>query len=357
MNFPETEGIKYAGSKLKILPYIFEITKDIKFENVLDGFSGTTRVSQLFAKLGYKVTSNDISIWSKTFATAYLLNKRSPNYYADLIDHLNNLTPVRGWFSEHYGGEDNTKRKNPFQLKNMQKVDAIREEIDKINLDEIEKAVALTSLILALDTVDSTLGHYVSYLAEWSARSYKDITLKIPKLFANQQENNVFQDDIFNVIKNNSYDLAYFDPPYGSNNEKMPTSRIRYNSYYHIWTTLIKNDKPKLFGKANRREDSRDMVNNSVFEEVKKNEDGKFIAMLAIKKLIEETSAKYILLSYSSGGRASREELFDILNSNGKILKSMEIDYKKNVMSNMCWTNEWVNKDEKHLEYLFLIEK
>jgi adenine-specific DNA-methyltransferase len=63
------------------------------------------------------------------------------------------------------------------------------------------------------------------------------------------------------------------------------------------------------------------------------------------------------LLSYSSGGRASREELFDILNSNGKILKSMEIDYKKNVMSNMCWTNEWVNKDEKHLEYLFLIEK
>jgi adenine-specific DNA-methyltransferase len=111
MNFPETEGIKYAGSKLKILPYIFEITKDIKFENVLDGFSGTTRVSQLFAKLGYKVTSNDISIWSKTFATAYLLNKRSPNYYADLIDHLNNLTPVRGWFSEHYGGEDNTKRK------------------------------------------------------------------------------------------------------------------------------------------------------------------------------------------------------------------------------------------------------
>ncbi|MCJ7684808.1 MAG: DNA adenine methylase, partial [Desulfobacteraceae bacterium] len=48
-----TEGIKYAGSKLKILPYIIEIVKELSgVKNVLDGFSGSTRVSQTFAQLG-----------------------------------------------------------------------------------------------------------------------------------------------------------------------------------------------------------------------------------------------------------------------------------------------------------------
>ena len=67
---PHTEGIKYAGSKLKILPYIVEILSDLKrVEKVLDGFSGTTRVSQAFAQLGYDTTSSDISVWSEVFAT------------------------------------------------------------------------------------------------------------------------------------------------------------------------------------------------------------------------------------------------------------------------------------------------
>jgi len=37
------------------------------------------------------------------------------------------------------------------------KLDAIRDEIDKIAEDEIEKSVLLASLIFALDKVDSSL--------------------------------------------------------------------------------------------------------------------------------------------------------------------------------------------------------
>ncbi|MEK9194850.1 MAG: DNA adenine methylase, partial [Patescibacteria group bacterium] len=59
---PRTEGIKYAGSKLKILPYIIDILSELNgVKKVLDGFSGTTRVSQALAQLGYEVTSSDIS--------------------------------------------------------------------------------------------------------------------------------------------------------------------------------------------------------------------------------------------------------------------------------------------------------
>jgi adenine-specific DNA-methyltransferase len=354
---PSTQAIKYAGSKLKLLPQILDLVSGLEIATVLDGFSGSTRVSQAFAKLGFHTTTNDLSEWSKTLATCYLINQKSPKHYQPIIDHLNTLQGFDGWFSEHYGGDENNTKKRPFQLKNTRKLDAIREEIDRLNLDETEKAVVLTSLILALDKIDSTLGHFVAYLADWSPRSHQDLVLHVPELFICDGKNEVVQGDIFETIKNRQFDLAYFDPPYGSNNEKMPPSRVRYSSYYHIWTSVLKNDKPVLFGKVNRREDTRDSVAASVFEEFRKDEQGKFIAMEAIRKLIAETQARYILLSYSSGGRATKEELFSILNDSGKLIKAVEIDYKKNVMGAMRWTNEWINSDGKYKEYLFLMEK
>ncbi len=353
---PKTEGIKYAGSKLKILPYIFEMLNEVKgVESVLDGFSGTTRVSQALAQKGYTVSSNDISVWSEVFATCYLKSTKSIQYFQEIIEHLNNIEGKRGWFSDNYGGtEEDTKK--PFQLKNTRKLDAIREEIEIMQLPWNEKCVLLSSLILALDKVDNTMGHYVAYLSKWSPRSFNDLQLTVPRLFETSKEHRVIRNDIFNTVKDYSFDLAYFDPPYGSNNEKMPPSRVRYNAYYHIWTTIILNDQPQIFGKAGRREDSRD-GSASIFEEFRKTEQGDFIAMEALRKLITETNAQYVMLSYSSGGRATKQQLMDIITDTGKLLKIKSIDYKKNVMSNMRYTNEWINSDGEHNEYLFLMEK
>lgn len=357
LTVPPTQGIKYAGSKLKILPFIFELISEIDINTILDGFSGTTRVSQAFAKSGFQTTACDLSEWSEVFARAYLLNKRTPSYYQPIIDHLNSLQGYEGWFSHHYGGSISNSDKRPFQLKNTRKLDAIRDEIDKMNLDEQERAVALSSLILALDSVDNTLGHYAAYLSGWSIRSHKELKLKLPLLFVNTCENRVVKGDVFDWAGVQHYDLAYFDPPYGSNNEKMPPSRVRYNSYYHIWTTIILNDQPTVFGKANRRIDSRDGASSSVFEEYRKDGNGNFIALKSISKLIETTNARYVLFSYSSGGRATRNDLFEILRSSGRIVKALEIDYKKNVMSQLRWTHKWTNDEPAFKEYLFLIEK
>ena len=354
---PKTEGIKYAGSKLKMLPYIVEILNELDgVKNVLDGFSGSTRISQAFGKLGYNTTSSDISAWSEVFANCYLLSKKPDKYYQEIINYLNNLKGYKGWYTENYGAKD-IEKKRPFQMKNTKKLDAIRDEIEKLNLGWVDKCVILTSLIYALDSVDSTLGHYVSYLSQWSPRSYKDLFLELPNRFESFGENKVIRGDIFDTIPKSKLDFVYFDPPYGSNNEKMPPSRVRYASYYHIWTTIIKNDKPQIFGAANRREDSRDFISASVFEEFRKDENGNFIAMQALKNLIQQTNSKYILLSYSSGGRATKQELNNIINESGKLLKLVEIDYRKNVMANMRWTNKWINNGEKHREYLFLMEK
>ena len=363
---PSTEGIKYAGSKLKLIPHILDLVQSHNVKRVLDGFAGTTRVSQALAQSGFEVVCNDISEWSRTFATCYLKNQSTADSYRDLIEHLNGLEPSAGWFTENYGGSGNGKSaiqsdglKRPWQTHNTMKLDAIRTEINQLELSEVEKAVAITSLILALDKVDNTVGHYVSYLKEWSARSFNQLQLKVPQLFPNHNSHQILCEDIFDALPKIECDLAYFDPPYGSNNEKMPPSRVRYASYYHLWTTICLNDQPELVGKARRRVDCSDLVASSIFEEFRRNpESQKFIAVEAIERLIAATPARYIVFSYNNSGRATAEELHDVFESAGKILEVRQIDYRRNVMAAMRWTDDWIRTDQStNQELLFLLEK
>src|SRR3989344_2855058 len=362
----ETQGIKYTGSKREILPALLELIKPLNVKTVLDGFSGTTRVSQALKQAGYIVYANDIADWSKVFGECYLLNKKSAGYYLPIIQHLNNLPGKYGWFSENYGGEPNggsamqkDGRKRIWQLHNTKKLDAIREEIDKITNNKIEKSVLLTSLIIAMDKVDSSVGHQVSYLKKWAPRAYNTMKMEVPRLIIDDKQHQVYQKDIFDLVNDIEVDLAYYDPPYGSSNELMPPSRVRYASYYHIWKTICLNDKPKLVGVANRREDVGDTISGSIFEEFRKNDEGQYIVIEAIERLIKNTPAKYVVLSYNNNGRATFEAIKDILENLKKKISIIEMDYKKNVMATITrTTNEWINeKNGVNKEYLFIIHK
>lgn len=362
----ETQGIKYAGSKRKILPALLALIKPLNVKTVLDGFSGTTRVSQALKQAGYTVYANDIADWSKIFGQCYLLNRRPASHYLPIIEHLNNLPGEYGWFSENYGGEPNgglavqkDGRKRIWQLHNTKKLDAIRGEIDKMAKNEIEKSVLLTSLILAMDKVDSSVGHQVSYLKKWAPRAYNTMKMEAPRLIIDDKPHKVYQKDIFNLINDIEVDLAYYDPPYGSSNDLMPPSRVRYASYYHIWKTICLNDKPKLVGAANRREDVGDTVSGSIFEEFRKNEKGQFLVIKAIEGLIKNTPAKYVVLSYNNNGRAAPQAIKEILKGLKKKISIIEMDYKKNVMATITrTTNEWIqDSNGNNKEYFFLVHK
>ncbi len=133
---PHTEGIKYTGSKLKLLPHILQLAKKVKPRSVLDGFSGTTRVAQALAQSGYRVFANDLAVWSQVFGNCYLLDPFGADHYKPLIDHLNGLRGISDWFTEHYGGDPNCGNsvstdglKKPWQTHNTRRLDAIRIEL------------------------------------------------------------------------------------------------------------------------------------------------------------------------------------------------------------------------------------
>lgn len=362
----KTEGIKYAGSKRALIPLILGLIEPLAVGTIFDGFTGTTRVAQACKRAGYTVVANDVAVWSKVFATCYLLNRQPAVYYEPMIEHLNRLAGKRGWFSENYGGEPSGAssvqkdgKKRIWQLHNTMKLDAIRNEIDRIAQDEIEKAVLLTSLMLALDKIDSTLGHQVSYLKHWAARSFQELHLRVPELIIDERPHRVFQEDVFSLLSSTDFDLAYYDPPYGSSNELMPPSRVRYASYYHLWKTVCLNDRPAVIGAANRRADASDQLSASVFEEFRRSKQNRYLAVEAIERLLKSTRARYTLLSYSSGGRATFEEIVEVISGLRLQVAVIQSDYRRNVMARMCWTREWTPKDKvdehKHREFFFLI--
>ena len=59
----------------------------------------------------------------------------------------------------------------------------------------------------------------------------------------------------------------------------------------------------------------------------------------------------------SGGGSAAKQALSDLLSAAGRLRQVLEVDAKRNVMASMRWTNDWVNRGGRWLEYLFLLEK
>ena len=359
-----TQGIRYTGSKREIIPKILSQiqTHCSGVHSILDACAGTTRVSQAFKQSGFSVTANDLSSYSKVFAQCYLMNTQPKSDFEKWIAHLNSLPPKNGWFSENYGGvvtehaqgnaiqADGQKR--PWQLHNTQKLDAILDEIPKLTKNELQRAVLLTSTILAMDKVDNTMGHQVAYLKKWPTRSYQSIHLEVPQLIPEGTPCFASQQSILDI--KDPFDLVYIDPPYGTNNQKTKTTRVRYKSYYHLWTTICENDQPTLHGAAQRRYDaSSDSLPDgiSVFESTNHQE-----VFDVTQKMIADLNCRYVMFSYANKAKLSEADLREIFSAY-KILEFASFDYKEHAMKSATTNNEWMGDSKQNQEFLILVEK
>lgn len=332
--------IKYLGSKKKLIKPILGVIKSTDAKHILDLFSGTSRVSYALKEAGFRVSSNDLMQYAFTIAKAKVEVDSTYQEKADkLIAELNAIKPVPGWFTNTYCVESRF-----FQPHNGEKVDAIREHIAKLSLSPEEEVIALTALMEAADKVDSTVGLQMAYLKSWAKRSFNEMKLTSPLLLTKSEFGpcKAYNEDALKV-SGLPVDLVYLDPPYNQHS---------YLGNYHIWESLVKWDKPEVYGIAKKRVECR--TNKSLFNLKRE-------AKAALSNVVSGIKANKILVSFSNEGFLSFQDLSEICLSFGSV-KTFAFDYKRHVCAQIGIHNHLGDKvgEVSHLnnvEYLFLAER
>lgn len=351
----ETSGVKYIGSKLNLLDSIeMVVNKYVPLPPgrrpvLIDVFTGTTRVAQAFRQKGWSTVTSDLSWASEVYAKTFL-QTNSNAHLEPIIERLNKIKPKAGWLTENYcdvKSVDGTVVR-VWQPHNGMKADAIRDEIEKQfkqgKINDQEKSTLVTSLIFALDKVDNTVGIQQAYLKKWCTRSFKEMNLVLPKvvtLKSNPPSKHIVGDCL--EIKYEPADVAYLDPPYSGHT---------YSSYYHIWDSIARWDKPEVSLKTNRRVDrvtSADEYDDSMVSPW----NSKSKALKAFEQLIARLPARYVMISYSNDSLVDINTLIDLCRKFGPIHVE-EIDYKKHIMSQIVGEEPG---EKRNKEYLILIKK
>jgi adenine-specific DNA-methyltransferase len=293
--------IKYLGSKRALLPLLVGSIQELRPRSALDLFSGTSRVGHALKRAGLRVHANDHNAYAAALARCYVQAdlERHGKRAARLIAELNGLKGDPGWFTETY-----CQRSRFFQPKNGARIDAIREAIQKKNLDPELEAVLLVSLMEAADRVDSTTGLQMAYLKQWAPRAHRDLELRLPELLPRSPHGNgsAHQLDALEAARLLEADAAYLDPPYNQH---------KYVGNYHIWESLVLWDKPEVYGVACKRMDCK--ARRSPF-------NAKRGALAAMGEVIRTVRAKHLVVSFSDEGFISRAEMQSLLSGRGEVL-------------------------------------
>ncbi len=92
------------GSKRALLPWIWASVADLRFDSVLDAFSGSGCVAHLFKRQGKRVLANDLLEFNWHTARATVENSRR-RLTADEVQRLITPHPAAGTFiRDTFGG-------------------------------------------------------------------------------------------------------------------------------------------------------------------------------------------------------------------------------------------------------------
>ena len=302
--------IKYLGSKRVLIPRILEEIGRLEgVRTVLDLFSGTSRVAHALKGCGYHVHANDHNAYAATLATAYVQadRRRWIEPARRLIAELDALPGVPGWFTETC-----CVRARFLQPANGARVDAIRERIAALALEPELEAIALTSLMEAADRVDSTVGVQMAYLKRWAPRAYQPLRLRVPEMLDGGGSASCLE--AHEAASRFPVDLAYLDPPYNQHS---------YLGNYHVWESLVRWDKPEVYGVAMKRVDVRER--SSPF-----NRRGRIVE--ALRAVLDAVRARHIVVSFSDEGHLAVETLRAMLAGRGA-LRVAEVPHRRYIGS------------------------
>jgi adenine-specific DNA-methyltransferase len=312
--------IKYLGSKRTLVPVIVKAIEDAVGGQgqpctVADLFSGTSRVGHALKAAGHRVRANDHNAYAVTLARCYVeADAEEVGREAEqLVREFNALPGSAGYMTDTF-----CVRSRFFQPKNGERIDAIREAIAAKGLRPELEAVMLVSLMEAADRVDSTTGLQMAYLKDWAPRAHNDLELRVPNVLprAAAGKGQAHCADAIAAAGTLTADVTYLDPPYNQHS---------YLGNYHVWESLVRWDKPEVYGVACKRMDVRDR--RSLF-----NSRPRFANTM--RTLLRAITSPVIVVSFSNEGYLSRDEmegmLAELWDGCGEVT-TLENDFKRYV--------------------------
>lgn len=329
-----TYGVKYIGSKATLLEPILSFVEGVlpvgAPKTILDVFTGTTRVAQAFRAAGWTVTTSDLSWAAEAYANAFVM--RTPESDRKIRELLGILKRDAGslgggWIETNYcdvsGAEGGTVRM--WRPANGRKGDSVRDQIAaweaRGEITRHEAMILVACLIFALDKVDNSVGVQQAYLKSWAARTSNTLDLVDLPYPSGPVGSHIVGDALKVAYPEAS--VAYLDPPYSAHS---------YATYYHIWDSITRWDKPAVGLKTNRRIDR--VSGSAAFDEGMSSPwNSKRGALTAFLALVERLPVKVVVISYNDESLIPLETLEKALKEKWAQVTVRKIPYKRNIMA------------------------
>lgn len=334
--------MRYIGNKESMVEEIDSfIESRVESEESLtlfDAFCGTGAVSDRL-KNKFNLVINDNLKWATVY-TAGRLYAPSCHFERlgfDPFAFLNQSDEkIQGFIYKTYAPTESSRMY--FTPENAARIDYFRKQIEEWHknqlLSEAEYMLLLASLVESVSRVSNTAGVYGAFLKKWDGRALKPIEFIKPAYNACDSPNiKICNDKTENIISDVKCDILYLDPPYTQN---------QYGTQYHLLETLILNDHPSV----SKVTGSRPVM------PMRSDWSKEYKAHILLDKIIANTTARYIVMSYNNDGLMSKEYIEAVLKRYGKpeTYCCKKINYKK--------YQNWKSQNHKeHFEYLFFVEK
>jgi len=303
-------NLRYIGSKVRLAKQIINtLGKPQRNQRFVDLFAGTGVVSRAAAEAGWSVLANDHLCAATVLTSARLLSQPEVPFkqmggYAAVIEHFNALPPKEGFFYREYSPTGLNSGGTPrpyFSEFNAGRIDASRAEIKRLRrshrITPHEHTLLLADLMESTNQIANIAGTYGCFLNKLSPSSKRPIQLSPRVLPRKPHSWKAITGDVHEV-KTKASDVVYLDPPY---------TKRQYAAYYHILETIAQEDEPLVTGITGLRP----------WEEKASIFCYKSKAGSAFRDLIASIDARRILISYSSDGHISFEQLNSIIRENG----------------------------------------
>ena len=335
--------MRYLGSKESLTETIIQLLaeKNINQRELtfFDAFCGMGSVADALKTTYDHIIINDTLKCATTFTLGRLYANRCTfeRLGLDPFEFLNNNNSTREDFiyTNYSPGGSNRMY---FSAHNAGRIDYFRFQIeswkDENRISDEEYIYLLACLMESVSDVSNTAGVYGAFLKHWDGRALKPIVFsRIDAANGNCPIVENHNGKIEDIVQDVDCDILYLDPPYTQN---------QYGTQYHLLETLLLNDNPTISRVTGSRPTGPMRSDWSKMYHVH----------ILFDKVIAETRARHIILSYNNDGFMSKEYIESTLKRYGleNSYSCISLDYKK-------YNNTKCQGNDGHQEYLFYIEK